>query len=891
MIKSRIFLLIVLNFIFNNLINNVIALNLNALAYAPLSQTQIYSMIVNDFNEYSKINNLNVTLDLTLILPSNSTSNTDDYCSVIDVFLEKKSDKYDIIFYNNVYTSRFEPLFLDLNEWLPKDFINMFENIERSESYSYNNKLIGIPVYIIYSVIYNNMKYLNKYNKKIPKTWNELLETGKYILKQENKLNNTNILIYNGGFVEDEIGMGTIYEFMYSYRDNVEAPFPSLRSKNALEALKMIKKLKNEISADKYYLDLDYPLEKLIDGNGVFIKSNYINIPIDKNYKVSILPGNKPGVSGTLIGGYNIGLNKYSSNDKKNASVKALMYMTSKDVQRKLMKNYKRFSGISSLYDEKEICEINDLCYIHNNVQPVARPTSITNDYNEYSEKFRYYIYKYLYGKDDVDPAEMLRHIDDITRYYYISINSKDSNIGILIVIIYGILSLTIILSSIFLFIKKFSLCFTFLTKEFWILSLTGYVLLIFTSFIDLERVTTFRCHLKLFLVFICFTFIFIPVLHKLISNYPEDNKISYWIKRHPYLFVILFVIFDLFINGLILIHPYKVENVIITNDKNFQKCSTNGLLSRIIIIISIVLKIIIFLFSSFLIFIEWYLKFIFSEIHWYASAYLIDLLYFILIIIFTSVDIRNYYAYFLIRELISIMIVMTNYILLYVIRIIRFKTNNNCWNDYYMEKFPQSGIDTTPTYLRKFSRNFEISSLNDNNIVDSNNNNNKKKNNKIFKYLEDHFRSEIKSSRKRGCKSEQIVMRKNILYSPIDHRRRASFSKNYCSEKYVSSNHKSSLILSANYENNKNSENILFNKKNSISNNSLINKSKNNEDISQLTNTILNSNNNNNISSSSTKFLLDEYNQTSISSNSLALSKEELDNLMENQKDITENK
>jgi len=150
-LKYRIFYLFInyllINLFFiNNTIDNVIALNLNALAYAPLSQTQIYSMIVNDFNEYSKINNLNVTLDLTLILPSNSTSNTDDYCSVIDVFLEKKSDKYDIIFYNNVYTSRFEPLFLDLNEWLPKDFINMFENIERSESYSYNNKLIGIVI-------------------------------------------------------------------------------------------------------------------------------------------------------------------------------------------------------------------------------------------------------------------------------------------------------------------------------------------------------------------------------------------------------------------------------------------------------------------------------------------------------------------------------------------------------------------------------------------------------------------------------------------------------------------------------------------------------------------------------------------------------------------------
>jgi len=44
------------------------------------------------------------------------------------------------------------------------------------------------------------MNYLNKYNMKIPSTWNELIKTGKYILNQERKNNNTDIIGYNGFF-------------------------------------------------------------------------------------------------------------------------------------------------------------------------------------------------------------------------------------------------------------------------------------------------------------------------------------------------------------------------------------------------------------------------------------------------------------------------------------------------------------------------------------------------------------------------------------------------------------------------------------------------------------------------------------------------------------------
>jgi len=44
------------------------------------------------------------------------------------------------------------------------------------------------------------MEILERYNKTIPKTWKELLDTGKYILEKEKERGNPDILIYNGAF-------------------------------------------------------------------------------------------------------------------------------------------------------------------------------------------------------------------------------------------------------------------------------------------------------------------------------------------------------------------------------------------------------------------------------------------------------------------------------------------------------------------------------------------------------------------------------------------------------------------------------------------------------------------------------------------------------------------
>jgi len=142
------------------LIETVKATIINALAFSVIEKTQIYTYLINNFNDYSIKNNLNITLNLNLLTPKNSTVNRDEFFSLIDSFLQKKSNKYDIYFYDNIYTPKFEPYFLDLNKLLPKEHINLYKSIENYESYSYNNKLVGLVNLLIIIIFLFQKKYI-----------------------------------------------------------------------------------------------------------------------------------------------------------------------------------------------------------------------------------------------------------------------------------------------------------------------------------------------------------------------------------------------------------------------------------------------------------------------------------------------------------------------------------------------------------------------------------------------------------------------------------------------------------------------------------------------------------------------------------------------------------
>jgi len=54
---------------------------------------------------------------------------------------------------------------------------------------------------MIISVLQSNKDYLMQYNKEIPKTWDDLIETAEYIMKKEKeKHKNSTLIGYNGLF-------------------------------------------------------------------------------------------------------------------------------------------------------------------------------------------------------------------------------------------------------------------------------------------------------------------------------------------------------------------------------------------------------------------------------------------------------------------------------------------------------------------------------------------------------------------------------------------------------------------------------------------------------------------------------------------------------------------
>lgn len=52
-------------------------------------------------------------------------------------------------------------------------------------------------------------------------------------------------------------------------------------------------------------------------------------------YNYTILPGIKEGISGSVIGGHNVGINIYSNIKKRKEVVEVLKYITSKEMHKK----------------------------------------------------------------------------------------------------------------------------------------------------------------------------------------------------------------------------------------------------------------------------------------------------------------------------------------------------------------------------------------------------------------------------------------------------------------------------------------------------------------------------------------------------------------------------
>eukprot|EP00833_Pecoramyces_ruminatium_P006934 jgi/Orpsp1_1/1180966/evm.model.c7180000075273.1 len=331
------FYLIVLSYI----IGNSNTLELNALAFAPDDKGDAFKSYVNEFNKFAKENNRDIKIKLNLMMRRNYTFSIENYSAMVESLLKKKNNKYDIYFYNNSATKKYYQYLLDLGTRLPKDHINMYDK--------------------------------NIISQILPKTWDQLISTGKEILEKEKLLNNTKLVGYNGLFSNPEQTIGSAYEFIHSCRESYESSFPEIKSQTTVEAIKLLKRIKEEISSDEIFRsDPQYSEQLIFSGNIIFAKFFVFDSAFQNEnfpYKISKLPGIKEGISSSIIGGYNIGIDGNINKNKEESAIEVLKFITSKEFQKKLALKKVISSGILSLYDDEELCSSTKNCEYYKNLQ------------------------------------------------------------------------------------------------------------------------------------------------------------------------------------------------------------------------------------------------------------------------------------------------------------------------------------------------------------------------------------------------------------------------------------------------------------------------------------------------------------------------------------------
>jgi len=343
--------------------------------------------------------------------------------SELKLLLAKYSKKYDIFIYDSQYTNIIAPYLLDLSQQLSKEHINMYDTNLISETGIYKDELVGLPVNLLYEVLYSNNKLLKKYNKPIPKTWNELIDTCKYILDKEK--DDSELICYNGLLDDSDQGLNSLYEFIYSCRDSYDSEYPNPQDQSFVDSLKILKRLKEEIASDDIFSSNEnFTLTKLKSQKSIFVKYWFLNSQtFMDHYDFSILPGLKEGISGSAIVGTNVGVNRYLLEEKEEKVFNVFKYITSKEYQKKFSLEQKTIPAITELLNDKEIC-IDVPCDFTKNIQYIRKPELIIKGPEEYRIYYKKYIYQYLYENKTIE--QTVKNIVNLQNIYIVDLSLND---------------------------------------------------------------------------------------------------------------------------------------------------------------------------------------------------------------------------------------------------------------------------------------------------------------------------------------------------------------------------------------------------------------------------------------------------------------------------------
>jgi len=403
----------------------------------------------------------------------------------------------------------------------------------------------------------------------------------------------------------------------------------------------------------------------------IFLKYWFVAEPFYSQYIVpfyhlSTVPGLKEGISGSMCVGDIIGAVKNLSEERKDAVLEVIKFFTSKEYQIGAFNNGMCSTALTELIEDKEIYK-DAPCELVKKIQFTGEPNFIQNQNKpeDYRKKYRNYIYQFLYENKTID--ETLKKFEDITKFYYISLNAENTYAGLISFILMSSISLLMLLSLIFLFNDNFSPFFKFLSSDFWIITVLGSITILWVPIISYGRIDTLKCHLKPLLLSLGYTLNICPTMYKLISQFPEEFKITTWVNKHKYTFLLLNVLIDILLCSISLINLYTPNVILAENGEKFEICKYNGEYSIIIII---TYKLLVILLLLFLIFVEWNLSDTVYDLKFIILTQYISIFSILFVAVIYFIHVKYYKTYFIIQTINIFIISIANYFFLYGVRL-----------------------------------------------------------------------------------------------------------------------------------------------------------------------------------------------------------------------------
>ncbi|OUM63922.1 hypothetical protein PIROE2DRAFT_9453 [Piromyces sp. E2] len=246
-------MLIKLLYYFKNL-DHVYGITINFVLLTYEDKDTYLEGLENDFNKYSRENDLDIIFKREAFSTTNITLNVVDYGEMIESLLKKPNSPYDMFMVDAVYTRRYSKYAADLKNYLSNETLDKYYiNGLASKTGIYKDKLVGVPLFIDTGALFSTRRLLDKYNKRPPKTWDELIETAEDIMTLEKKEGNDDLIGYLGNFPKEETAICSATEFLYSFRENIDDKLPpDYLSKNALDALNKLKEIQDKVSSGIY---------------------------------------------------------------------------------------------------------------------------------------------------------------------------------------------------------------------------------------------------------------------------------------------------------------------------------------------------------------------------------------------------------------------------------------------------------------------------------------------------------------------------------------------------------------------------------------------------------------------------------------------------------------